>query len=413
MVTPVPHLLLTLAALATATPAGAASPGITILYQFTGLADGANSGGPLLLDKNGNLYGTTIGGGLGTGVVFRLSPAAAPPWTLTVLHSFPKSLKSQVNPGLATDGNGNLYGTTYAFNSGLAFKLTQPLAPSAPWQYTQLTNFPGINSPLGGGASGVLSIDSTGTITGVTQYGGDQSGQFPCQCGVIYQLPPGPGRRPKTIITTFHPIPDGNIPVAGLTPAGPSLFYGTTYLGGTGQCLDGSDVGVVGCGTVFQLAQTPAGWQETILYNFPADEGNQPTDPIVLNRKGLFGYANLDVFRLQRDKTGHWHKLVIYRFPGGIAGTAPTGTIVFDQAGNLYGTTRSFGIDGPATIFKLTRSTIPNTEWNETTLATITTDSSAPQPWGGLTIGPDGTLYGAVNSLGGGTNPGYIFSIKP
>jgi uncharacterized repeat protein (TIGR03803 family) len=394
-----------------AAPAAASS--FTVLYSFTGAVDGADPGGPLLLDASGNLYGTATGGGRGEGTVFQLSPAASSPWTLTVLYSFPnKPQVGQVNPGLATDAKGALYGSTYAYDGGFAFRLAPPRTMGAPWHFSNLATFPGINSPLGGGASGTLSVDPDGTVTGVTQYGGDQSGQYPCQCGVIYRLPASHNPRSEHVLYTFTPIPDGNVPVAGLTSAGPDLFYGTTWIGGTGQCLDGSDVVVVGCGTVFELARAGAHWSETILYSFRLNEGNEPTDPVAVGLDGaLYGFATLDVYRVARHANGSWHKQTIYSFPGGITGTAPTGAPIFDSSGNMYGATRSFGVDGPATLFKLAPPAAPGQPWTETTLATLPGGYGQAQDLDGLTRGPDGTLYGAARSYPPGT--GYIFALSP
>ncbi len=237
-----------------AAPATAAR--VTVLYTFTGGSDGANPGAPLLLDASGNLYGTATGGGQGNGVVFRLSPAASVPWTLTVLYTFPKSPPFiGVNPGLAVDGHGALYGSAYESQTGFGFRLLPPRGQNLAWRFEKLAGFPGVDSPLGGGPTGVLAVDRSGDVTGVTQAGGDQSGQFPCQCGVVYELPAARGQRSEDVLYTFTSPPDGNVPVAGLTSAGSGLFYGTTWLGGDGQCLDGSGVVVVGCGTVFALAR--------------------------------------------------------------------------------------------------------------------------------------------------------------
>ncbi len=136
-------------------------------------------------------------------------------------------------------------------------------------------------------------------------------------------------------------------------------------------------------------------------------------DPVALRPDGtLFGFAVLDVYRLTRDEDGDWHKRTIYSFPGGITGTSPTGGPVFDADGNMYGATRSFGIDGPATVFRLSPPAAEGEPWTETKLATLATNFDQPQPWGGLTRGADGTLYGAVRQLGvGGT--GYIFAVSP
>jgi uncharacterized repeat protein (TIGR03803 family) len=391
----------------------AAASSFTVLYSFTGGRDGANPGGPLLLDGGGNLYGTATGGGRGEGTVFQLSPAASSPWNLTVLYSFPNQPQvGQVNPGLARDAKGALYGSTYAYNGGFAFRLAPPSTQGAPWHFSDLATFPGINSPLGGGATGRPSVDSAGTITGVTQYGGDQSGQYPCQCGVVYRLPASHGPRSEQVLYTFTPLPDGNVPVAGLTSVSPNLFYGTTWIGGSGHCLDGSDVVVVGCGTVFELARSGATWNETILYSFRVNEGNEPTDPVAVGLDGaLYGFATLDVYRVARHADGTWHKRTIYSFPGGVSGTAPAGAPIFDASGNMYGATRSFGIDGPATVFKLTPPTVGGQPWTETTLATLPGGYGQAQDLDGLTRGADGTLYGAARNYAPGT--GYVFALSP
>lgn len=97
----------------------------TVLYSFTGLADGSNPVGGLVLDAQGNLYGTTYGGGAYRyGTVFELSATG----NETVLHSF-GSEKDGRYPyaGLTLDTQGNLYGTTThggAHAKGTVFKLT-------------------------------------------------------------------------------------------------------------------------------------------------------------------------------------------------------------------------------------------------------------------------------------------------
>ncbi|HKI41858.1 MAG TPA: choice-of-anchor tandem repeat GloVer-containing protein [Mycobacterium sp.] len=400
---------------------GPAAANFTVLYAFTGGSDGADPGAPLLLGADGSLLGTASGGARGNGVVFKLSPASSASWSLTVLYTFPNSPPAlSVNPGLAVDGQGRLYGSANESQTGFAFSLAPPISLGS-WTFSWLATFPGVDSRYGGGPTGVLVVDRAGNVTGVTQAGGDQSGQFPCQCGVAYELPATTaGRRAEDVLYTFTSVPNGDVPVAGLTPgATADVFYGTTWLGGTGQCLDGSDVTVVGCGTVYRLARSegvwPGVWAETTLYSFRTHEGNQPVDPVVLRPDGaLYGFAGVDVYRLAPEAGGHWRKRTIYSFPGGITGTAPTGAPVFDEAGNMYGATRSFGVNGPATVFRLSPPEVASEQWTATTLATLPGGFNAPQPWGGVIRGPDGKLYGAARQLGAETHPpGYIFAVTP
>lgn len=397
-------------------PLTAPAATLNVIYTFGAPAGGQDPAAPLALDQQGNLYGVTTRGGHGNGVIFRLSPSSGGTWQETVLYSFPAKLPSVgLNGGLLIDADGSLYGTAYGNYAGFAFRLAPPAPGNSAWRYQTLFNFPGEGSPLGGGPSGVLTRDVYGDLVGVTQYGGDQSGAYPCLCGVAYSLvPPTSGNGwQETILHTFQPIPDGNIPVSGLTASPEGILFGTTFQGGTGQCLDGSDVEVVGCGTIFSLAPGAGGWTETILYNFRLNEGNEPTDPLTIGPHGaLFGVAGLDVFRLRFERDGTPRKHTIYSFAGGISGTAPTGGVVFDPAGNMYGATRSFGVEGPAAVYQLSPPASGDANWTETTLATLGHSLNAPQPWGGIVRGPDGTLYGAAGR--GVTNHhGYVFAVTP
>ena len=99
----------------------------TILYNFTGGADGNGPGGGVILDNAGNLYGTTIAGGNGNGVVFELSPQTDGSWQYTLLHTFDGSDGSQPDANLTLGPDGKLYGTTAtggANGGGVVFQLT-------------------------------------------------------------------------------------------------------------------------------------------------------------------------------------------------------------------------------------------------------------------------------------------------
>jgi uncharacterized repeat protein (TIGR03803 family) len=101
----------------------------TILYQFQGGANGFEPGAGVVMDKAGNLYGTTIAGGsgCGCGVVYELSPGAKGKWTYTVLHTFTGNDGAQPDANLILDEKGNLYGTTAtggAYGGGVVFEIT-------------------------------------------------------------------------------------------------------------------------------------------------------------------------------------------------------------------------------------------------------------------------------------------------
>jgi uncharacterized repeat protein (TIGR03803 family) len=99
----------------------------TVLYDFRGGASGFEPGAGVVLDKAGNLYGTTIYGGSCCGVVFKLSPKENGKWKYTVLHTFTGYDGAQPDANLIRDDNGNLYGTTAtggAGGAGVAFELT-------------------------------------------------------------------------------------------------------------------------------------------------------------------------------------------------------------------------------------------------------------------------------------------------
>jgi len=197
-------------------PSPAAAASLNILYRFTGGSDGADPGAPLLLGANGSLLGTAGGGGRGNGVVFELSPASSASWSLTVLYTFPNSPPFlSVNPGLAVDGQGRLYGSANESQTGFAFSLAPPISLGS-WTFSWLATFPGVDSRYGGGPTGVLVVDRAGNVTGVTQAGGDQSGQFPCQCGVAYELPATTaGRRAEDVLYTFTSVPNGDVLLPG------------------------------------------------------------------------------------------------------------------------------------------------------------------------------------------------------
>ncbi|MEI9933165.1 MAG: choice-of-anchor tandem repeat GloVer-containing protein [Rhizomicrobium sp.] len=235
----------------------------TILYSFcsqTDCADGAYPTAGVILDGNGNLYGTTVDGGHGTGTpgtVFELSSnARRTQWTETVLHSFCSQSNCTDGAGpegeLVMDASGNLLGTTVAGGStmaGVIFKLVPNGASSTE---TVLYNFCSRTTNCLDGASpnSSLVLDASGNIFGVTPYGGGNNGGDSFEgSGTLFELTPSQYRvLHKFCAKQF--CDDGQFPLAGVILDGAGNLYGTTRSGGKGGVGGEGHYG----GTVFQFS---------------------------------------------------------------------------------------------------------------------------------------------------------------
>lgn len=143
-----------------------------VLYRFTGGSDGGFPSAALIIDKAGNLYGTTDAGGgsSGSGVIFEI---AFNTWTETVLYSFTGG-SDGANPcaRLLIDKAGNLYGTTTfggANDNGSAFELSPPAAQGGPWTETTLYDFAGGHD--GSDPNAGLTFGKGGQLYGTTVSG--------------------------------------------------------------------------------------------------------------------------------------------------------------------------------------------------------------------------------------------------
>jgi uncharacterized repeat protein (TIGR03803 family) len=157
-----------------------------ILHRFGSFGDGAFPGvGALVLDKSGNVYGTTdIGGPAGYGTVFKLTHQANGRWKETILHSFtPGANGDHVSAGVVFDRVGNLYGTTIGGGAGCDCGVVYKLAPQAngKWKYTVLHTFTGYD---GAQPDANLILDKKGNLYGTTATGGAGG------AGVAFELTP-------------------------------------------------------------------------------------------------------------------------------------------------------------------------------------------------------------------------------
>jgi uncharacterized repeat protein (TIGR03803 family) len=198
---------------------------------------------------------------------------------------------------------------------------------------------------------------------------------------------------------------DGAMPTAGVIFDKAGNLYGTTMIGGSN--MDGA---------VFELKHSKSGWTESVLYSFTGgDDGTNPIGPLVFDKAGnLYGTADGGgsgygtVFEL-KPSSGSWTFNVIYTFQGGDDGASPAyGGLVVDKSGNLYGTTEMGGANGSGTVFELTPG---KSGWTKSTLYSFAGGSDAGYPLTGVTLDEAGDLYGATVS-GGSYGEGAVFELE-
>lgn len=237
-----------------------------VLVSFTGGADGGIPNGGLVIDKAGNLYGTTFNGGsAGYGTVYEVSASG----TFTTLYSFPDAAHGMYpNAALLRDSAGDLYGTTQyggASDRGTVFKL------DSAGNETVLYSFSGAD---GAYPESQLAMDSSGNLYGTTIEGGASNS------GTVFRLTPG---GTEAVLYSFGGSPDGAYPTSGVVLDAAGNLYGTTYHGGTGN---GNTAGMV-----YRI--DPAG-NETVLYMFQGIyDGAYPIGGLTLSPDGktLYGTA--------------------------------------------------------------------------------------------------------------------------
>lgn len=380
-----------------------------VVYSFSGGLDGGDPATALTFDASGNAYGTTVTGGASQcGTVFKLTPSGGGQFTESVLFSFDCS-GSGKNPygGVTLDGKGNLYGTTVAggsggFCSGDGCGVVYMLSPSGnSWVETVMYNFTGGDDGFGPG--GAIISDGNGNFYGTTPDGGTGG------VGVVYEISPVRGGGWKE--TVLHPFTGGNDGSVGslgsLLLAKDGNIYGVSELGGA-----------FGAGTVFQLSPGQGGtWNFTTVYAFKGTpDAAFPYGGLIADGNGnLYGTTYFGgkmgagtIFELDRS-TRKEH--VLYSFKGGTDGSNSTATLVFDKAGNLFGTTSMGGNPGCdcGTVFELSPV---SGGVKEMVLHRFSETPDGGYPYYGLSADPNGNLYGTTVS-GGRNTQGLVFRFTP
>jgi uncharacterized repeat protein (TIGR03803 family) len=411
----------------------------SVLYAFTGGADGGNPYAAVTLDSAGNLWGTVYNGGAGlAGAIYKISPSGQE----TVVYSFTGTCGGHPQAGLIFDTAGNLYGT-----AGLIYKLSpagqctvlaNPVYPeygghlsagtlamdsagnlygttnpvigvgsrsaypngavyklSTTGTITVLSGFPGASQPdtplTGPGTNAGIVLDASGNVYGTTFAAGVS--------GAIYKVDTA-GK--KSHLYNFAGAPGGSYP-NGIVVAPGGEIYGTTANGGSANL-----------GVVYKL---DAKGQETIMHSFKGGtDGSGPSAaPLAIdaagNTYGTTGQGGAYSVGTVYTISPSGQETVLYTFTGGADGATPEGGVVLDAAGNLYGTTAGGGSGGltglqEGVVFKVTPS------GQETVLYSFTGLSDGGSPSAGVIFDPEGNLYGTT-FYGGTYNGGVVYRLTP
>lgn len=360
-----------------------------VLHTFHGsYVDGQWPSGSLTFDSKGNLYGVTTNGGVhGYGMVFQLTPQSDSSWNETDVYDFCplRVCTDGAYPlaGLVFDTAGNAYGTTSYGGSAQSWGTVYQLTPNndGTWTQTVLWHLPGSSGSSYPAAA--LTIDHSGNVFG-TALGNPVVGGL----GSAFELTKRTGDWQRKVLYSFRGGSDGAGPTTPLVIDSRNNLFGITDEGGIS----------FNAGTVFQLVPHPDGsWAEKVIYDFPFGSAGGPTaGGLVFDSAGnLYGTTGYYIFQLTPSANG-WQETTLYTFAENEGGRLSR--LVFDKFGSLYGTANVGGRRGCAngygcgTVFKLS----PNTDgtWTKSTVYTFTGGSDGGNPIGGVTLDDAGNLYG-------------------
>lgn len=287
--------------------------------------------------------------------------------------------------------------------SALAIVLMLIVFPGRPVQAQVFTT---LHTFTGGGDGATpyagLSMDRAGNLYGTASSGGHSGGACGSGCGTVFKME---RNGPSWLLVPLYEFngPDGAVPQARVIIGPNGNLYGTTTYGGS-----------AGQGVVFRLQPPPAAcktalcpWRETVLYSFAGgSDGAYPTfGDLTFDRQGNIYGTTPDggsgsgcqggcgvVYELS-PSSGGWTEKILYNFQGGQDGIAPYAGVIFDNAGNLYGTAAFGGAYQGGAVYELTPSGLA---WTESIIYSFTGQSDGSEPYGGLIFDGSGNLYGTT-----------------
>jgi uncharacterized repeat protein (TIGR03803 family) len=401
-----------IAALVLLTATSAWSAGYKVLYNFGTPSNTPSSG--LVTDAAGNAYGVTSAGGLsGVGTVYELSLKTG----YHLLYSFHKNSGGFAPQGnLVFDSAGNLYGTTTrggienavcTIGCGVVFELSPPLNGGS-WTETVLYAFCSqVNCADGAYPQAGVIFDSTGNLFGTTENGGGPD--CPSGCGTVFELQPSQSGWTESVLYAFVGAGvDGANPLGSLVFDGSGSVYGTTSTEGPGA------------GSAFRLSPSGGGWIFSLIYAFEESsnqDGNNPYAGMIFDPAGnlygttsgggQFGFGT--VFELSPGLDS-WTETILYSFAGGTDGAKPEASVALDGSGKLYGTTFAGGCTKArcGTVFRLTPS--QGGQWTESLFRFPLPGTLGLEPTAPVILDAAGRVYGTTTT-GGQANRGVAFKI--
>ncbi len=378
-----------------------AGPRAKVLHSFTGGSDGTEPYGIMILDGAGNLYGVTQNGGSGNFGTVFKLTPSGSGWIESIIFNF----STYPGYGLTFDSSGNLYGT-FASSGSIGCGSIYQLVPSADGTWTENILYSFSGSPSDGCLpQGGLTFDpSTGNLYGTTQAGGASN------AGTVFELAPaiGGGWTYNSIYSFLNNGRDAAYPQSSLTLDSAGNIYGTSNGGGAYDA-----------GAVYKLTNSGGDWRDAVLFSFTGGySGGAPLAGVIFDKAGnLYGTmengggdAVGNIYKLTPTR-GVWAIHIIHTFTGGPDGAYPSPfNLAIDNSGNLYGTTLEGGLFTYGTIYKLTFST--DDKWIETVLHSFTNGIDGGYPYCGVTLDTSGHLFGTT-SQGGTGGYGIVFAGTP
>lgn len=329
--------------------------------------------------------------------------------TFSVLYSFMGGADGG-NPyaGLTYDSTGLFYGTAYDWGNiacmngcGVVFELRER---NSQWSVSPLYDFNGVS-----GANPTAGITEFNGIPFGTTYSGGSAGN-----GTVFELRPQPTpcrtSRCYWNDTVLHSF------TGGLDGSNPN--YGNVIFDRSGNMYGtAADGGSEGCGTVWELSRSGGGWTQTTLYTFgqTADDACVPLSGVIFDSAGNLygttaggGTGSVGTVYELSPQNGVWTEKILVNFTPEL-GDRPYGTPVMDSSGNLFGTTKTGGPLSGGTVFELSPA---NGGWTFSQVYAFGSGMiNSCYPNAGVTLGPDGNLYGACTTHG--LLPGWIFKMPP
>jgi len=350
----------------------------SVIHTMAYATEGGNCYSSLTEGSDGQLYGTTYGGGqFSYGTVFKVTKGGL----LTVIKQLNAADGTHPQSDIIQAKDGNYYGTCYnggQFSTGVIFKVTKNGVYSVVKSFSSSTD--------GGYPYGGLMLDTDGSLYGMTSYSGSKGG------GTVYKF------TTAGAYSVVHPLDyttEGNTSYSALVKGNDGSLYAMASAGGTYTY-----------GSIFK---TTTGGNFTVINNFNgAVLGNAPYSSFIKGKDsayycttsagGAYGYGS--IVKICGGKA-----TALFSFNKSTNGAYPKGDLILASDGNFYGMTSSGGTNGVGTIFKISQGG---------SFALIrhlngTTDGANPN--GSLIQAKDGFLYGMTLS-GGSNNGGTIFKMN-